>query len=121
MVTITMKMMQKQYANLYVKNVAENSEDGRNVVQALQKALPQIPSDSMQRGSVRSYIKLENGCKKPICKPIRKKCCRKFEDGRNVVQGTAKQCPVYAQYRARVAKNGDDNNEKWMQKTNMQI
>ena len=28
-------------------------------------------------GSVRSWIKMKNGCKKPICKPI-KKCCRKF-------------------------------------------
>merc|ERR1711871_1789196 len=29
-------------------------------------------------GSVRSWIKLKNGCKIPRCKSIRKKCCRKF-------------------------------------------
>merc|ERR1711871_1337991 len=60
------------------------------------KRCPKYRLRPCKGGSVRSWIKLKNGCKIPRCKSIRKRCCRKF--GRRKICSTGyckKQCPVY--------------------------
>ena len=46
-----------------------------------------------KNGSVRSWIKMKNGCKKPVCKP--KECCRKIGRRTYVIHDSANQDAQY--------------------------